>query len=188
MRAPGVVWMNGRLPADKALLSVTDRGFQLGDGVFETLRVVGGKVLELAAHMSRLEESAATLGIAVPADLEASSAGPSRQVCVANELDLPRLQAAVRVTATRGSVTWARPSPAREVSSNLVVQAWPADPPSPGLLDKGLSLVVSSVRRDPASPLARVEDDEPGRVRLAQLEATAPRRRRRVSHHRRLYS
>jgi len=43
---PSTVWINGRLePAGKALLTVADRGFQVGDGIFETIRVVGGRVL-----------------------------------------------------------------------------------------------------------------------------------------------
>ena len=41
-RPPGHVWVDGRLlPADGRHLSVFDRGFQLGDGIFETLRVRG---------------------------------------------------------------------------------------------------------------------------------------------------
>ncbi|MFT8418803.1 MAG: 2-keto-4-methylthiobutyrate aminotransferase, partial [Acetobacter sp.] len=37
------VWLNGALcPRDKARISPADRGFTLGDGVFETMRVVGG--------------------------------------------------------------------------------------------------------------------------------------------------
>ena len=40
----GAVWLNGRLvPPDEALVSVFDHGFTVGDGVFETLKVIGGR-------------------------------------------------------------------------------------------------------------------------------------------------
>ena len=55
VNSPSIVWINGRLePAERAVLTVTDRGFQVGDGIFETLLVVGGRVLELPLHASRL--------------------------------------------------------------------------------------------------------------------------------------
>ena len=45
---PGHVWVDGEvLPGDGVHLSVFDRGFQLGDAVFETLRARAGRVTEL---------------------------------------------------------------------------------------------------------------------------------------------
>ena len=56
---PRHVWVNGELlPADAPHLSAFDRGFQLGDGLFETLRARGGHVTELAEHVARLRRSA----------------------------------------------------------------------------------------------------------------------------------
>ncbi len=44
------IWLDGRLlPADGPHLSAFDRGFQLGDGVFETLRAVSKLVLKSLA-------------------------------------------------------------------------------------------------------------------------------------------
>ena len=52
MTGPRTVWVDGRLlPADSPHLSAFDRGFQLGDGVFETLRASGGRPTELAQHL-----------------------------------------------------------------------------------------------------------------------------------------
>ena len=56
-------------PADAPHLSVFDRGFQLGDGVFETLRASGGRPTELAQHVDRLGRSARGLEIALPDDI-----------------------------------------------------------------------------------------------------------------------
>ena len=74
------VWVNGRLePAGKALLTVTDRGFQVGDGIFETIRVVGGRVLEFSLHLSRLQASAVVLEIPLPDDLSDAWSPPWRR-------------------------------------------------------------------------------------------------------------
>jgi len=48
------------------LISATDRGFQYGDGLFETLAVVGGEPCLWAAHMERLETGCRRLGISMP--------------------------------------------------------------------------------------------------------------------------
>ena len=51
----GVICANCRLvPANGLHMSALDRGFTLGDGVFETLRVVGGKPFRLGDHFARL--------------------------------------------------------------------------------------------------------------------------------------
>ena len=56
---PAFVWVDGAvLPAAGPHLSVFDRGFQLGDGVFETLRAKAGRPTELAEHVARLRRSA----------------------------------------------------------------------------------------------------------------------------------
>lgn len=48
-------------------ISVLDRGFQYGDGIFETLAVANGEPLLWGAHMRRFFHGAARLGIAAPA-------------------------------------------------------------------------------------------------------------------------
>jgi branched-subunit amino acid aminotransferase/4-amino-4-deoxychorismate lyase len=53
----------------------------------------------------------------------------------------------------------------------MVVQAWRVDPPPPEMLSRGLSLVVSDVKRDPASPLATVKTTSRAEFVYAQLQA-----------------
>jgi branched-chain amino acid aminotransferase len=63
------VWvqLNDRLvPAQDAMVSVFDRGFMYGDGVFETARTYEGKVFRLEEHLDRLLASAAALRIVIP--------------------------------------------------------------------------------------------------------------------------
>ncbi len=53
------VYVNGSfIPRDKATVSVFDAGFVLGDGVWEGLRLVKGKLLAIDEHMARLYEGA----------------------------------------------------------------------------------------------------------------------------------
>ena len=48
-------WLGGRvIPEREATIPVRDRGFQLGLGAFETVRVVGGKPFRAAQHLDRL--------------------------------------------------------------------------------------------------------------------------------------
>ena len=54
-----LVWVNGELlPRERAVVSVFDSGFVLGDGVWEGLRVRGGHPAFLEAHLDRLYEGA----------------------------------------------------------------------------------------------------------------------------------
>ena len=58
------IWIDGQLvPRAEAKVSVFDAGFVLGDGVWEGLRVVGGRCAFLDAHLDRLYEAAKALFI-----------------------------------------------------------------------------------------------------------------------------
>jgi len=61
------IWMHGVVtdPQD-AMVSVLDHGFTVGDGVFETCKVVDGVPFALTRHLQRLDRSAAGLGLAPP--------------------------------------------------------------------------------------------------------------------------
>jgi len=56
---PTIACVNGRfLPIAKAVVSVEDRGFQFGDGVYEVVRSYDGTIFRLDAHLDRLVQSA----------------------------------------------------------------------------------------------------------------------------------
>ena len=59
-----IVFLNGQfLPSNKATVSIFDRGFLYGDGLFETLRSYKGKPFALGLHLQRLCEGCRTIGI-----------------------------------------------------------------------------------------------------------------------------
>jgi branched-chain amino acid aminotransferase len=61
------VWLNGSLvPEEQARLSPFDHGVLVGDGVFETMKVVGGLAFAMGRHLARLRRSGAALALAIP--------------------------------------------------------------------------------------------------------------------------
>lgn len=61
------VYLNGTfMPKAEARISVMDRGFLFGDGVYEVIPVYGGKPLRLDEHLQRLENSMAGIKMAGP--------------------------------------------------------------------------------------------------------------------------
>ena len=58
------VWLNDELvDADKATVSIFDHGFTVGDGAFETLKVIKGQPVAITRHIKRLIYSLNTIGI-----------------------------------------------------------------------------------------------------------------------------
>ena len=69
-----LVHVNGQyFPRDKAMVSVFDSGFALGDGVWEGLRLVKGKLISLEAHLDRLFEGARSIDLEIGLDLLAGT-------------------------------------------------------------------------------------------------------------------
>ena len=170
---PGHVWVDGRLlPADAPHISVYDRGFQLGDGIFETLRVRGDHPTELAEHVARLRRSAAGLEIALPDEIEGRLAAGIADLLAADRLDGPVGDASVRITVSRGPIRARGLLPPDEaVAPTIVIQAWPVVDAPADHLERGLHLASSAVRRDPANPLAILKMTSRAEYIYARLEA-----------------
>jgi D-alanine transaminase len=64
---PETAFINGRfLPLADASVSIEDRGFQFGDGVYEVIRTYGGHPFKPEAHLARLNRSAEAIGLRQP--------------------------------------------------------------------------------------------------------------------------
>jgi len=62
-----LVFLNGKFaPEGRAVVSVFDRGFLYGDGLFETVRVFNGKPFRWSQHIERLQRGAESLKIKLP--------------------------------------------------------------------------------------------------------------------------
>ena len=126
-------------------LMPTDRGFLLGDGIFETLLVCNRTALWRHAHLIRMENSARGLGlpfdstrIATAIDQLLSHAPPTTQV--------------LRVTLSRG--TTARGLAGNCTEPTLVVNL---DPFATGLLFQPVRLATCPIRRNEYAPSSRLK-------------------------------
>jgi len=141
-----LVFLNGQfLPEAQAAVPVNDRGFLLGDGLFETMRVVHGKPFRCAQHLERLARGADFLKIKcpfTPRELE-QFAG---QLIEQNKMP----DAILRLTLTRGPGGRGY-TPNRKCQPTVVMTLHPA----PLLANPvGWNLVTSSFRIPAADPLA----------------------------------
>ncbi|MEY2452959.1 MAG: branched-chain amino acid aminotransferase [Acidimicrobiaceae bacterium] len=92
------IYVNGALvPEEAAVLPVSDHGLTVGDGLFETMKVVDGVAFAIGRHLARLRRTASGLGLVVPRDAELRDAIES--TVAANGPSVGR----VRMTVTGGT-------------------------------------------------------------------------------------
>ncbi|MBE9560773.1 MAG: D-amino acid aminotransferase [Proteobacteria bacterium] len=66
-----IIYLNGNyMPVEEATISVMDRGFLFGDGVYEVIPVFGNKLLRLDQHLSRLQNSLDRISLSNPCSNE----------------------------------------------------------------------------------------------------------------------
>jgi D-alanine transaminase len=64
-------WWNGEfIDKDAPVIRLEDRGLTFGDGIFEVIRTLGGRLLFADAHLRRMQQSAAFFGIPFPYEAE----------------------------------------------------------------------------------------------------------------------
>lgn len=161
-----IVWLNGTLSAlEAARIDPSDRGFTLGDGLFETMRAENRRVLRLDRHLARLRTGARVLGIPVPLD-DAALTDALHAVLAANNLaDAPA--AVLRLELTRGPAPGGLAPPTEPRPTLLVTtRAASAAPPAPVRL-----VTAQDTRRNEHSPLSRVKHLGYGDMILAAREA-----------------
>jgi branched-chain amino acid aminotransferase len=97
-----LIWVNGRLlPREKALVSVYDAGFMLGDGIWEGLRLYDGRWAFLGDHLDRLFEAAKAIDLDIGRSREGIIAA-LEETCEANAMTT---DAHARLMVTRGVKT-----------------------------------------------------------------------------------
>lgn len=144
------LWLNGTIAsAGDTRIDPADRGFLLGDGLFETMLVRKGKIAFFEEHLLRLMKSAETIGLGMPyAPDELLQA--CRDLLKANEL-AEYDRASLRMTLTRGPGPRGLALPAEPKPTVLISAAAGAAAP------ERLSLATVSPRRNPWSPSARLK-------------------------------
>lgn len=143
MREP-LVYVNGEFVAkSKATVSVFDHGVLYGDGVFEGIRAYNGSVFKLDEHVDRLFDSAKVIHLEIPLSRH-EMAEAILETVRKNELR----DAYIRVVVTRGAGDLGV-DPASCKTPTLFVIAEPSQSSLGSGLPRLVSLVTSSVRRDP---------------------------------------
>lgn len=142
MSAPAV-WVNGSFDAR---IDPLDRGFSLGDGIFDTLTAFNRIPFAGDRHLQRLTGQAAAIGI--PLDAARVREGWNAVLGRGEAGNL-----ILRTTVTRGIAArglWPLTAPQTTIAVS-------AAPWSPDLLGKDVRLITSSIRRNPASPSAQMK-------------------------------
>jgi branched-chain amino acid aminotransferase len=131
------VWLNdGLIPISQARVSVNDRGFLFGDGLFETLRAEDGLVLFLPEHLERLAASARAFRLPFPVAVPWEER--LARLLTANALS--RGPARVKILLSRGEAAGLGLPPSSRPT--LVIWAQPYTPPSPEEYAAGWPVVV----------------------------------------------
>jgi branched-subunit amino acid aminotransferase/4-amino-4-deoxychorismate lyase len=147
-----MIWVKGEvIPDDGLTINASDRTFEHGLGLFETMRTWGGRPVFLAKHRARMMKSAAVLRIPIDPDhfpdekavarLSEATGDPNDQV--------------LRVTASggspgAGSVVWmkARSLPTVKKSFRIELGQWSIQPDNPLSCHKSLNFWNRRIARE----------------------------------------
>ncbi|KQZ96429.1 D-amino acid aminotransferase [Achromobacter sp. Root565] len=139
---PGVpgesqVYLNGEfLRVDEAKVSVLDRGFIFGDGIYEVVPVYQGNAFRMAEHLDRLDRSLAALRIAPPFD-RSGWIDLIQQLLDRSNLDT----CIVYLQVTRGVAKRDHPFPMPAVTPTVFGMIAPWSPPPAAQREQGLSAI-----------------------------------------------
>ncbi len=156
------IWLDGALrPAGEAAIDPADRGFTLGDGVFETIRLSGGRAAHLGRHLARLRTGAAALEILVPWSDKVLDEGI---VSVAQACGVA--DGVARLTLSRGPAARGLLPPQVGRPTTLITAGREATP-----ADAVRVVLCETTRRNERSPLSRIKSLNYLDGVLAKMEA-----------------
>jgi branched-chain amino acid aminotransferase len=137
-----IAYVDGKwTPAEEARISVLDHGLLYGDGVFEGIRVYGGRPFLLEEHLDRLEASARAIALDLPAERSAIAA-----LCLEAAGRAALDDGYLRLVVTRGAGALGV-SPHTCPRASLIVIAAPLTLYPAERYRDGVRLITSSLRR-----------------------------------------
>jgi aminodeoxychorismate lyase len=162
-----IVFLNGQfVPENQAVISVFDRGFLYGDGLFEGIRVFNSKPFRWKQHWERFQHGANFLRIAVPFSAQALEELAERLI---TQNQMP--DSLLRLTLSRG-IGARGYSPKNAERPTLVMATYPmpaAEPSNP----PEWRVFISSFHLPAGEPLARFKNLNKLPQVLARAEADA---------------
>lgn len=162
------IYLSGRLvDKEQAVVSVFDHGLLYGDGVFEGIRVYGGKVFLLKDHIDRLYESAKAIRLEIPIS-PAAMVQATKDTVAANNIG----DGYVRLVVTRGAGSLGldirRTSDPQIIIIADKITLYPAE-----IYENGMNLITAStIRNHPAALPARIKSLNYLNNILAKIEGT----------------
>lgn len=132
-----LAYVNGEfVPLERAVVSVEDRGFLFADGIYEVIRVYGGRPFRLEDHLRRLEASARAIELPLPAPVE-EIGRLAEEVRTRND----HREAIIYIQVTRGPAPRHHLFPERP-RPTLVIWTREIEGPSPEMVDRGVACIT----------------------------------------------
>lgn len=145
---PKLVWLNGQIsPLEEAVTSVGDHAHLYGDGLFEGIRIYGGRIFKLDEHLDRLYHGIAYLGF----DMQMTQADLRKTViavCKQSEIN----DGYIRLNVTRGTGLGLDPKNINR-APNVMIMVSSLSLYTPDLYELGLNVVTCSIRVIPPDAL-----------------------------------
>jgi branched-chain amino acid aminotransferase len=139
-----LIWVNGELvPRERAVVSVFDSGFVLGDGVWEGLRVQAGHPVFLERHLDRLFSGAKAVMLDIGRDRRELTEAIYSTLRANDMTDGVH----VRLMVTRGNKSTPYQDPRATAGPATVVIIAEHKQPLPAMTTEGITLFTTHVRR-----------------------------------------
>ena len=141
----GIVYLNGQfIPQENATVSIMDRGFLFGDGVYEAIPVYQGQMLALQQHLTRLKLSLAAIKIAPPLS-DTQWENVLRELLAHNNKQND--DQSIYIQVTRGAEDVRSHAIPDEITPTLLALCYPPKKMALARLNEGLSAITLEDRR-----------------------------------------
>jgi D-alanine transaminase len=134
-----LVYLNGEFkPAEEASISILDRGFMFGDGVYEVIPVYGGNIFRMVQHLERLQRSLDAIEISNPL-----SAQQWEDVFTKlSKKNCPKKDSVLYLQVTRGVMEKRNHAYSRDNPATVLVMCWKHEYPKLEKDTKGVKAVT----------------------------------------------
>ncbi|HEC12640.1 MAG TPA: D-amino acid aminotransferase [Acidiferrobacteraceae bacterium] len=135
------VYLNGEfVPAQSATISVFDRGFIFGDGVYEVIPAYGGRLFRFTQHMDRLDRSLTAIGLENPLVRDKWNSVLLKLISQSDD------DQSIYLQVTRGVAARDHSFP-DSVDCTVFVYAQPLVTPSTKILQEGVAVILAKDNR-----------------------------------------
>ncbi len=133
-----VIYLNGEyLPASAARVSVMDRGFLFGDGVYEVIPVFGGRLLRIDEHLRRLQNSLDRVSMSNPKSVDEWTVTLENLL-----LRNPGDDRGIYLQITRGAAEYRDLTPSPDLRPTVFIMVMHLKPVDPQQLEAGIDAIT----------------------------------------------